>query len=165
MSNKNMLVAFFSFSGTTRYVARTLADAIGADIFDIQPTMPYLTDDLNWTDKNCRSSQEMRDPSARPGIAGRVTNMENYHIVFVGFPIWWGMAPRIVQTFLESYDFTGKTIIPFATSDGSGIDGAMEGLRASGQSAADWKLGKLWNGTVSNESIHAWISDLDLSLT
>lgn len=109
------LVAYFSASGVTAKVAENLADAIGADIFEIQPEVPYTKADLNWMDKKSRSTIEMSDPTSRPSIAAKRDNMDEYDTIFVGFPIWWYIAPTIINTFLESYDLKGKTIIPFAT--------------------------------------------------
>lgn len=114
MSRK--LVAYFSASGVTAKVAETLAEAIGADIYEIEPKVPYTKADLDWTNKQSRSSIEMNDPASRPAIAGVRDNMADYDTLFVGFPIWWYVAPTIINTFMESYDLTGKTIIPFATS-------------------------------------------------
>lgn len=119
--DKKVLVAFFSCSGVTKNVAQTIADAAGADLYEIKPKVPYTAADLNWMDKKSRSSVEMKDPSSRPAIEGKVTNMDEYDIVFLGFPIWWYVAPTIINTFLESYDFSEKTIILFATSGGSGF--------------------------------------------
>ena len=118
MSKK--LVAYFSASGTTKEAAERLAKAAGADLFEIKPTIPYTSADLNWMDKKSRSSVEMNDPDSRPEIAETMPNMADYDTVFIGFPIWWYVAPHIIHTFLESYDFTGKTLVPFATSGGSG---------------------------------------------
>ena len=117
MSKK--LVAYFSASGVTAKVAEALAEAIGADVFEIEPKVPYTEADLNWMDKNARSTIEMNDPASRPEIAVKRDNMKDYDTIFVGFPIWWYVAPTIINTFLESYDLTGKTLIPFATSGGS----------------------------------------------
>ena len=117
MSRK--LVAYFSASGVTAKVAETLSEAIGADLYEIEPAVPYTKKDLNWMDKKSRSTVEMNDPASRPAIAGTRDNMADYNTVFVGFPIWWYVAPHIINTFLESYDLTGKTIVPFATSGGS----------------------------------------------
>ena len=119
MSRK--LVAYFSASGVTAKVAETLSEAIGADLYEIEPKVPYTKADLDWMDKKSRSSIEMNNPTSRPSIAGKRDNMDDYDTVFVGFPIWWYVAPTIINTFLESYDLTGETIIPFATSGGSGI--------------------------------------------
>ena len=118
MSKK--LVAYFSASGTTKEAAERLAKAAGADLFEIKPTIPYTSADLNWMDKKSRSSVEMNDPDSRPEIAETMPNMADYNTVFIGFPIWWYVAPHIIHTFLESYDFSGKTLVPFATSGGSG---------------------------------------------
>ena len=119
MSKK--LVAYFSASGVTAKVAQALAEAIGADIFEIAPKVPYTEADLNWMDEKARSTIEMNDPSSRPEIESKRDNMSEYDTIFVGFPIWWYVAPTIINTFLESYDLTGKKIIPFATSGTSGI--------------------------------------------
>ena len=119
MSKK--LVAYFSASGTTKKVAERLAKAAGADLFEIGPAIPYTSADLNWMDKKSRSSVEMNDPDSRPEIAETIPNMVDYDTVFIGFPIWWYVAPHIIHTFVESYDFSGKTLVPFATSGGSGM--------------------------------------------
>ena len=115
------LVAFFSASGTTKKAAERLAKAVGADLFEIKPAIPYSSADLNWMDKKSRSSVEMNDPASRPEIAGSLSNMADYDTIFIGFPIWWYVAPHIINTFVESYDFSGKTLVPFATSGGSGM--------------------------------------------
>ena len=129
MSKK--LVAYFSASGITAKVAEDLANAIGADIFEIQPEVPYTKADLNWMDKKSRSTIEMSDPTSRPAIAAKRDNMDEYDTIFVGFPIWWYVAPTIINTFLESYDLKGKTIIPFATSGGSDMGKTNEKLAPS----------------------------------
>ena len=116
------LVAYFSCTGTTAKVAETLAESIGADIFEIEPAVPYTAADLDWRDNTSRSSVEMNDPHSRPAVASKRDNMADYDTVLVGFPIWWYVAPTIINTFLESYDLQGKTIIPFATSGGSGME-------------------------------------------
>jgi len=118
---KKILVACFSASGVTKRVSEEVARIAGGDFYEIIPKKTYTSDDLNWMNKKSRSSVEMNDPSARPEIAGTVTDMDAYDTVIVGFPIWWGVAPRIIETFLESYDFSGKTILPFCTSGGSGV--------------------------------------------
>ena len=148
------LVAYFSASGVTAKVAENLADAIGADIFEIQPEVPYTKADLNWMDKKARSTIEMSDPTSRPAIAAKRDNMDEYGIIFVGFPIWWYVAPTVINTFLESYNLKGKTIIPFATSGGSGMGKTVDELRKLCPNA-DWKAGKLING-VSDQEIAAW---------
>ena len=138
------LVAYFSASGTTARTAKEIAEAAGADLYEIRPVKAYTAADLDWTDKKSRSTAEMNDPACRPEIEGTVEHMEQYDTVLVGFPIWWYVEPRIVDTFLESYDFSGKTIIPFATSGGSGIGGAEKSLREHCPKA-NWKQGKLVN--------------------
>ena len=138
------LVAYFSASGVTARAAREIAEAVGADLYEICPAEPYTDADLNWTDKKSRSTVEMNDTACRPAIAEPVANMEQYDTVFLGFPIWWYVEPRIVDTFLESYDFSGKTVIPFATSGGSGIGKAEKSLQQHCPKAG-WKRGKLVN--------------------
>ena len=159
MSNK--LVAYFSASGVTAKVAETLAEAIGADIFEIEPKVPYTEADLNWMDKKARSTIEMSDPASRPEIAVKRDNMKDYDTIFVGFPIWWYVAPMIINTFLESYDLTGKTIIPFATSGGSGMGKTNEKLLPSCKGA---KLldGKVFRGSVSHKELAAWVAGLNI---
>lgn len=135
MSRK--LITYFSASGTTKKAAEHLAKAVGADLFEIRPVVPYSSADLNWMDKKSRSSIEMNDSASRPEIAERLPNMADYETIFIGFPIWWYVAPRIIATFVESYDFTGKTMIPFATSGGSGMGRAVEELKKLCPNA-DW---------------------------
>ena len=153
------LVACFSATGTTARVAHELARALGADEFAIEPAEPYTAADLNWNDRKSRSSVEMNDEHCRPEIAGSVTNMDAYDTVFVGFPVWWYVEPRIIDTFLESYDFTGKTIVPFATSGGSGLGKAPQRMQqiAAGSTVA---AGKLLNGHQSASSLRAWAESL-----
>ena len=139
-----ILVAYFSASGVTARAAKEVAGAIGADLYEISPAEPYTEADLNWMDKKSRSTLEMKDPASRPAIGTRAENMDQYDTVFVGFPIWWYVEPRIVDTFLESYDFAGKILIPFATSGGSGISGAEKSLREHCPKA-NWKQGQLVN--------------------
>ena len=157
MSKK--LVAYFSASGVTAKVAETLAEAIGADIFEIEPKVPYTEADLNWMDKKARSTIEMSDPASRPEIAAKRDNMKDYDTIFVGFPIWWYVAPTIINTFLESYDLTGKTIIPFATSGGSDIGKTNERLTPSCKGA---KLlnGKVFKHNVGHKEMATWVDGL-----
>ena len=129
------LVAYFSASGVTAKTAKKLAEAAGADLYEIKPAVPYTSADLNWNDKQSRSSVEMGDRSSRPAIADSDANIAAYDVVYVGFPIWWYVAPTIVNTFLESYDFTGKKIVLFATSGGSGFGKAAQGLQPSAPKA------------------------------
>ena len=153
------LVAYFSASGVTANVAKLRAEAAGADLFEIQPAVPYTNADLNWMDKKSRSTVEMNDPACRPAIAGAVEHMEQYDTVFVGFPVWWYVEPRIVDTFLESYDFSGKTIILFATSGGSGFGKAVASLAPSCPGATI-REGKLLNGRPSPDALKQWVEQL-----
>ncbi len=157
MSKK--LVAYFSASGVTAQVAKTLAGAIGADIYEIKPATPYTKADLDWRDLHSRSSVEMNDPTSRPAIAGEPCSLAGYDAVFVGFPIWWYTAPTIIHTFLESCDLTGKTIVPFATSGGSDMGKIREKLLPSCPNA---KLleGKVFKGTASQSELAAWAEAL-----
>lgn len=139
------LIAYFSASGTTARVARGMTDATGADLYEIRPAQPYTEADLDWTDKKSRSTVEMNDRSCRPAMAEPVPDMSQYDTILVGFPIWWYVEPRIVDTFLDSCDLSGKTVIPFATSGGSGIDRAESNLR-SNYPRANWGRGRLLNG-------------------
>jgi flavodoxin len=149
------LVAYFSASGVTKGVAQQLAEVTGGDLHEIKPEKPYTEADLDWRDKNSRSTLEMKDLSSRPAITGKINNMADYDVVYVGFPIWWYTAPTIVNTFMEAYDFTGKTIIPFATSGGSTIKKACEDLKAAYPNL-NWKEGKLLNRASKNE-IEKWV--------
>ncbi len=153
MSKK--LVAYFSASGVTAKVAENLADSIGADLFEIMPKTIYTKADLDWTDKKSRSSIEMSDPQSRPAIAEKRDNMGEYDTIFVGFPIWWYIAPTIVNAFLESYDLTGKTIIPFATSGGSGMGKTNEALKPS-CTGATLLEGKVWKSTAKKDELSVW---------
>ena len=159
MSKK--LVAYFSASGTTAAVAKMLSEAAGADLYEIKPQTPYTRADLNWQDKKSRSSMEMNDKSFRPPLADRDAHVEDYDIIFLGFPIWWYTAPTIVNTFLESYDFTGKTIILFATSGGSGLGRTASDLAASANGAVI-RNGKLMNGRQTKEALASWVDSLSM---
>ncbi len=139
--DKKVLVAVFSASGVTRRVGEEIARVSGGDFFEIVPKEKYTSADLNYMDRKSRSSVEMKDPSARPEIAGTVPNMDSYDTVIVGFPIWWGVAPRIIETFLESYDFSGKTIIPFCTSGGSGVGRSDRELHKNVSGDVKWGKG------------------------
>ena len=149
------LVAYFSASGITAKVAENLADAIGADIFEIQPEVPYTKADLNWMDKKSRSTIEMSDPTSRPAIAAKRDNMDEYDTIFVGFPIWWYVAPTIINTFLEKYDFTGKKITLFATSGGSGLGNTIKELQPSAP-GAEFVEGGLLN-RANRQEIEKWV--------
>lgn len=159
MSKK--LVAYFSASGTTAAVARILAEAAKADLYEIKPQAPYTRADLNWQDKKSRSSVEMNDKSFRPPLADRDAHIEDYDTIFLGFPIWWYTAPTIINTFLESYDFSGKTIILFVTSGGSGFGKTAADLKVSAKGAAI-RDGKLLNGRQTRESLATWVNSLSV---
>lgn len=154
-----ILVAYFSASGVTKSAAQRLAKASGADLFEIKPAQPYSKEDLDWTNKKSRSSVEMSSPDSRPEIAEKLDNMSEYDVVFVGFPIWWYVAPTIINTFLESYDFSGKTVIPFATSGGSGMGKTEEVLHKI--CPANWKGGRVINGASEND-LRKWVGELDI---
>ena len=150
-----VLVAYFSASGVTEGVAKQLADVTGGDLHKIQPEQPYTEADLDWRDKQSRSTIEMQDKNSRPAITNKLTNMQDYDVVYVGFPIWWYTAPTIINTFMEAYDFKGKTVIPFATSGGSDIKKACENLKAA-YPDVNWKEGKLLN-RVSKDDLKKWV--------
>jgi flavodoxin len=160
MSKK--LVAYFSASGVTRNVAKTLAEAVDADLYEIEPQVPYTKADLNWQDKNSRSSIEMNDKSSRPAITDTNANVGAYDVVFLGFPIWWYIAPTIINTFLERYDFAGKIVVPFATSGSSGIGETVAHLKGSVGASAVITEGKMLNGRQTKESLTAWVNSLGL---
>ena len=158
MSRK--LVAYFSASGVTAKVAEKLSEAIGADLYAIEPEVPYTKADLDWMDKKSRSTIEMNNPASRPAIAGKRDNMNDYDTVYVGFPIWWYVAPTIINTFLESYDLTGKTIIPFATSGGSDMGKTNEKLLPSCKGARLLE-GKVFKASVSGADLAKWAEGLE----
>ncbi len=149
------LVAFFSASGVTAQVAERLASAIGADLYEIKPEVPYTSRDLDWRNKRSRSSVEMSDSSSRPAIATRVENMGAYDVVFVGFPIWWYREPSIIDTFIEAYDFSGKTVVPFATSGGSGMGNVTRNLQALAPEAKVAQ-GERFSPRVAAGELAAW---------
>ena len=149
------LVAYFSASGVTEKLAKKLAEAIGADLYEIKPEQIYTKADLNWMDKKSRSSVEMNDRSSRPAIATKVENMEQYEAVFVGFPVWWYREPSIIDTFMEAYDFSGKKVIPFCTSGGSGIGDFAKNLQelAPGAKVVE---GKRFSTMTSEKQLKEW---------
>ena len=152
------LVAYFSASGVTKKTAEKLAAAANADSFEIIPVQPYTDEDLDWTDKKSRSTIEMNDPSSRPAIAEKLENMGGYDIVFVGFPVWWDVEPRIIDTFLESYDFSGKTVVPFATSGGSGLGKTADNFRKILGKNVTVKNGRLLN-RASESELRAFVAE------
>jgi flavodoxin len=160
---KTTLVAYFSASEVraTERVAKNLATAVDADLFEIVPAMAYTTEDLDWKDEQSRSTIEMKDSTSRPEVISKVENMDQYDTIYVGFPIWWYTAPRIINTFLEQYDLTGKTIIPFATSGGSDMGKSGEDLKKASAPNANWILpGKVLNGNPPVDSLKVWVETL-----
>ena len=149
------LVAYFSASGVTAAVANKLAAAVGADLFEIQPEQLYTDDDLNWQNSRSRSSVEMNDRSCRPAIASAVENMAQYNAVFVGFPVWWYREPSIIDTFMEAYDFSGKKVVPFCTSGGSGLGDSAQNMQALAPGATVVN-GKRFSPSVSEGELKAW---------
>ena len=153
-----VLVAYFSASGVTKSVAQQLAEVTGGTLHEIKPAQPYTDADLDWRDKQSRSSVEMQEKSSRPAITDKLANMQDYDVIYVGFPIWWYTCPTIINTFMEAYDFKGKTMIPFATSGGSSIKKACEDLKAA-YPDVKWKEGKLLNST-SKKDLEDWVKKL-----
>ena len=156
-----ILVAYFSASGVTKNAAEKLAKAANADLFEIKPVRPYTDADLDWTDKKSRSTIEMNDLFSRPEIANKCENMGSYDVVFVGFPIWWYVEPRIIDTFLESYDFSGKRVIPFATSGGSGLGKTAENFKKILGANVTVKDGKMLT-RASETVVSDWVKSLGL---
>lgn len=159
--NNKILVAYFSASGVTAKVAKKLAEATDADLYEIKPERPYTRADLDWMDQKSRSTVEMNDPDFRPAIADEVPDMRKYDAIFVGFPIWWYVAPTIINTFLEKGQFEGKTVIPFATSGGSGIGEINARLQPSCPGAV-LMTGKILNGGQSVDSLRMWVESMNL---
>ena len=157
----NALVAYFSATGTTAKAAKALAHAVGGALYEIKPAIPYTGADLNWMDKGSRSSVEMRDTSSRPALADTDAPVAGYDVIFLGFPVWWYVAPTILNTFLEAYDFTGKTIVLFATSGGSGLGQSAARLRPSAPGA---KIvdGRMLNGRLNEAELRQWAEGLKL---
>ena len=158
--DRKILVAYFSASGVTKRAASLLAKAADADLLEIRPEKPYTAADLDWTNKKSRSSLEMNDPDSRPRLADMGAPVSAYDVIFLGFPIWWYTAPAIIKTFLESYDFAGKTIVLFATSGGSGLGRTESALKPCAPDAV-WKGGKLING-ASESALKSWVESLGL---
>lgn len=160
-ANGKVLVAYFSATGNTENIAQHIATVLDADLYEIVPQQPYTADDINYNAANCRAEQEINDPNARPAISGSVSNMDDYDVVFIGYPIWWGQAPKIIDTFLESYDFSGKTIVPFCTSASSGIGGSISGIQALTPNA-NWLSGQRFSGSAGLSSVEGWVNGLNL---
>lgn len=155
------LVTYFSASGVTAGVAKNLAKAAGADLYEIKPEVPYTSADLNWNDKQARSTVEMHDKSIRPAIADKNANISEYDVIYVGFPIWWYVAPTIINTFLEAYDFSGKTVVLFATSGGSGFGNTVKELKDSCPGARLIE-GKVLSSRQSEAELKKWLDSLNV---
>jgi flavodoxin len=159
-----ILIAYFSNTGNTENVANHLNSILDADLYEITPDTPYTSADLNYSDASSRSAKEQNDPSARPSISGSVDNMDEYNVVFIGYPIWWGQAPKIIGTFLESYDFSDKTIIPFCTSGSSGIGSSADNLHSLTSDAAAWLSGTRFGSGATLSAVETWVNGLGLEL-
>ncbi len=161
-SGNKILIAYFSATNTTEGIANHLNEILDADLYEIVPETPYTSNDLNYNDSSSRSSQEMDDPDARPAISGGVENMEQYDVIFLGYPIWWGEAPRIINTFLESYDLSGKIIAPFCTSASSPLGSSAENLQELTDSVT-WLEGRRFGGGASASDVQSWVDGLNLN--
>lgn len=155
---KKVLVTYFSATGTTAQAAKRIANVTGGDLYAITPVESYTSADLDWHDKQSRSSVEMNDPKSRPAIKGKKENIADYDVIFIGYPIWWDLAPRVINTFIESHDLKGKTVIPFATSGGSTLAGSATALKKSYPSL-NWKEGRLLN-RADEKTIRTWVEKL-----
>ena len=152
------LVVYFSATGTTAKAARTIAEITGGTLYEIVPQQTYTVDDLDWNDKQSRSSVEMNNPQARPALKDTKLDVTTYDVIFIGYPIWWDQAPRIINTFIESHDLKGKTLVPFATSGGSGISNSVKELREAYPNL-EWQDGKLLN-RASRNTVQNWVGDV-----
>jgi len=164
MDGSNVLVAYFSCTGTTEVMAGYIAEALGADLYEIEPEEPYTDADLDYNNDDSRTSAEQNDDTSRPAISRGVEKMEEYDIVFLGYPIWWGQAPRIISTFLESYDFSGKTLVPFCTSGSSGIGSSADHLHDLCADSTVWLTGTRFASGTSRDDVVTWINELGLNL-
>ena len=160
-TGSKVLVVYFSATGHTKTIAEYLQAALDADLYEVVPQEPYTDADLDYNTDGCRANREQNDDSARPAISGSVEDMDGYDVVFIGYPIWWGQAPKIVYTFLESYDLSSKTIVPFCTSGSSGIDGSLGGLQALAPDA-DWLTGQRFSASASAADVQSWVDSLGL---
>lgn len=161
VQNKKVLVAYFSATGNTKRVAENLAKATGAVVYEIKPAVPYTDADLNWRDSNSRSSVEMNNKTSRPEMAADNFSVKEYDTVYLGFPIWWGTAPHIVETFLEKHDFSNKTIVLFATSGSSGMGNTAEDLKPSVSASTKIVKGKTLNSNPSVEELKKWAQTME----
>lgn len=163
-TGNKVLVAYFSCTGNTENIAQIIADSIGADIYEIVPQIPYTDEDLDYGDSTTRATSEQHNPSARPEIADLLPPIDAYDTVFVGYPIWWGQAPGIIYTYLESYDFSGKTIIPFCTSHSSDIGDSDTNLHSLCSESVNWLAGKRFGSDASQSGVSEWIKSLNLNI-
>lgn len=161
-SDTNILVAYFSATGTTKPIAETIANITGADLYEIIPSQPYTNEDLNYKNDNCRANQEQNNSSFRTEIEGNISDMNDYDIVFIGHPIWWGEEPRIIDTFVESYDLSGKTVIDFCTSGGSDISISETNLKELCPSDVTWLKGKRFESNANSDEISEWLNSLNI---
>lgn len=159
--SSQILIAYFSATDNTEGVAQKLAEGLGADLYEIVPEQPYTDEDIDYSNSGSRTSLEMDDPDSRPAISGSVENMEQYDIVFIGYPIWWGEAPRIMSTFIESYDFSGKTLVAFCMSGSSGFGSSDSALREAACSSM-WLEGRRFSAGASSEDVLAWANGLEI---
>ena len=158
-----VLVAYFSATGNTEGIAQHLQSILNADLYEIVPEVPYTDEDLNYSNDSCRANQEQNDPAARPAITGTLENPEDYDVVLLGYPIWWGQAPKVIYTFLESYDFGDATIVPFCTSGSSGIGSSADGLQELTENA-EWLDGQRFSSGASQDEVAQWVDSLGLDL-
>lgn len=161
-ADTNVLVAYFSATGNTKTVAEQIADVTGGELYEIEPAEPYTSEDLDYNNDDCRANLEMNDDTARPEIAGTIENIEQYDTIYLGYPIWWGNAPRIMNTFVETYDLSGKTMVPFCTSGGSGISTSVDTLQELAGDGITWMEGQRFDRDVSADEISQWIDEMGL---
>lgn len=159
-SSTKTLVAYFSATGNTKPLAEYTSDVLGADLYEIVPEDPYTDEDLDYNN-DCRANKEQNDEACRPGISNKLESLKEYDTVFIAFPIWWGKEPKIVDTFMESYDFSGKTVIPFCTSGSSGIETAESNLHAIADDSVNWISGMRFKAGTSKKEIGDWLSGID----
>ncbi len=158
--SSKVLVAYFSATGNTEKAAGYIAGATGGTLYEITPAEPYTSADLNYNDSSSRSTREQNDDSARPAIQGSVENMAEYDVIYLGYPIWWGEAPKIIYTFLESYDLSGKTIVPFCTSGSSGIGNSAKNMHSL-TDGATWLAGRRFSSSPSKSEVEEWVNGLN----
>ena len=162
--DKDILVVYFSCTSNTQRVAKHIADILDADIYEIVPEEPYTSEDLDTNDPTSRTSLEQNDEAVRPAISGTVENMEEYDVIFLGYPVWWGAAPKIMYTFLESYDFSGKTIIPFCTSGSSAIGSSAANMHSAPSGSPHWLDGARFSSSAARQTIVEWLEELPVNI-